>query len=355
MYHQTLPVPREIETVILKLSDAKGIFSYLATHTDAYQRALDPNFWWNFDYYLFQGIFLEAAKHKSYEMLESMLKGRRVDTYYYDKVRSEFIAENDYIGMSIFGSVYDRLSADKLKQAFQKRDQKTIEDLRGYLDAALGSSKNTTQRLPDVPVSEIFWLYSGNSGSIFENDIQEAVANSLLRLKRYRDFDEILNYRWDVLQDIVNARYSGQQEYEGIPLFRSIAGYADYDYYQQLEERDPYGVALEKGSASLEIIIDPLIYQDIYKRRRENYLRDYSTYGRPELTDIYRARTSQDKERYYQLLEVGFALKPDQWIALFTDVDPEDQEGILRTLINNAYKFGFENFGDTIAAEYDIY
>lgn len=296
------------------MTDAKGIFSYLTTHTDAYQRALDPNFWWNFDYYLYQGIFLEAAKHKSYEMLESMIKGRRVDTYYYDRVRSEFITGNDYIGMSIMGSVHDRLNADKLKQALREKDEQTIDRLIKYLDAAL----------PDVSASEILWLYSDRNGSSFEDEIQKAVANSLLRLHKYQDFDVILNYRWKVVQRLVFDRTRGRQDYEGVPLFGSIVGYADYNYYRQLGEKHPYDVSLDEDMGLIHIVMDPQIYRKIYKKRKENYLQSLHL---------------MDKNRYYQLLEAGFALKPEEWIALSIDVDPEDQEELLGNLIDNAYYF----------------
>lgn len=345
MYHQTLPVPRELETEILKSSDAKGIFSYLTTHTDVYQRSLDPDFWWNFDYYLFQEIFLEAAKHKSYEMIISMLDERRIDTYYRDQVRSKFIADNDYVGMSIVGSVYDRISADELKEALKNKDPENIVELFEYLDAAL----------PDIPLSEILWLYSGNSGSIFESEIEEQVADSLLRLRRYQDFDELVDYRRDIVGGIIYDRSRGRQEYEGFPLFTSIAGYADYDYYQDMEESDPYSFNLQEGATHFNIIIDPKIYREIYERRREKRLHDYGANGNPVLANIYRFHAAEAKQRYYELLEVGFALKPDEWIELFTDVDPEDQDELLRNLVQNAYDYGFENFGDVISDKYNLY
>jgi hypothetical protein len=331
------PVPHEIEKEILLKSDSVGIFSYITSNSEIYQRALNPKFWLDFEYYTFEGIFLEASKHKTYDILKSIVSsGRRIDSYYYAQVWARFLANDDIAGISVVGSIEQRSDVLTLYNAFKNKNLTMVEQLLYYIDTVT----------PNLKYSDVEWIFEYDF--IFPNELQEEIAASFIRVRNYNAFTSIYHNAVKKIRRVNFERTRGREIYvDRIPYFNVIAGFADYDYYNKLlitreyvEDKYINGIEYESSCDEEWCLIDFIVDRQIFYRLLE--IRRNNNY--PVRIGHPTTRSSVEN-----ILLAGIALNPYEWLNLLE----EENEHLISRAADKA-SYWFENFYWVIQEEFSL-
>lgn len=344
MYYPTLPVPREIEEIILQSTDPSALISYIMTNTDIYQRALDPIFWRQFDHYFFQEAFYLAARYRSHELLESMLWNpyQIIDRRLVKEIQALLAEVNDRIGLDIVtqylgnSEIYEINLSRELDQLVQliknrgpldKVEKRFTQLFNYYLPAFI--SRALIRRLT---IDQYEHIFKGSSDdSLFPSLLAIELAGSLAYYRRY---DELRQVMWDEI-DRINRVYEsrGSDEYsEGVPFLVQILKYADYDFYQTL-----YNVGSSRRGYSVD-------YDEMH------LIDDFEFISDPKLYEHLLEVMKDQPEVYERLLASGVALDPYEWIEIISRHELEllDVLNGSYDIIDIALYYGFDYYSSVI-------
>lgn len=330
MYHAIIPVPLELETVILQKSDPKSLFSLITTHEDIYQRSLDPLFWKPFDHYFFTECFYLAAKYNSHELYEQMLYNNfhildLRDIEYIQTLQSE---ANDRIGLEIttkYLGNYDNFGNEirsLIKKIKRNGNILEIEDIflslgKIYRDEYIGRSLVRLMNIDDY-----LWLFR-NIGlkRIMPLEISKNIAGALAYYKQIDNLIKVMHLEIDRYAMVFNY----QSSLDICPFFENTIQWLDYDSYIILKNIEEFNI---------------------------DYYNTYFAGNIPFICDKRLFQHYIDTEIGPKIMHAGICMDPNYWWNLVLDNDEVIQTIVYGNddddIVDYATSYGFTYFATTI-------